>query len=142
MSYTDARNSVFNDIAGNCTVYNQFTHSQEDEKVLTALKPVIVERRGYDVPGCMEGTRKGVFEEIDVWLNDFDAPNVLWISGSPGAGKSAVASSLVTELTKRRRLASHFFCKRDHASLGDPAVLWRIDAGQVFCRSRPPRIPA
>jgi hypothetical protein len=126
----DARNNVFNDIAGNSTVYN-FSQSPGEEKVLAVLKPVDVERRGYNVPGCMEGTRKGVFGEIDVWLNDFGTPNVLWISGSPGSGKSAVASSLVTELTRRRRLASHFFCNRDHASLGDPAVLWRTVASDL-----------
>jgi hypothetical protein len=126
----DVRNSVLNDIAGNYNVYN-FTHSQEEEKVLAALNPAVVERRGYDVPGCMEGTRKGVFEEIDVWLNNFGAPNILWISGSPGSGKSAVASSLVSELTKRRRLASHFFCKRDHTRLGDPTVIWRTVASDL-----------
>lgn len=47
------------------------------------------------------------------------------------AGKSAVASSLVTELTKRRQLASHFFCKRDHASLSNPAVIWRTVASDL-----------
>ena len=38
----------------------------------------------------MEGTRKGVFKEIDGWINDFGAPNVLWVSGCPGSGKSAI----------------------------------------------------
>jgi hypothetical protein len=126
----NVRNSVLNDIGGNYTI-NHFAHSPEDEKVFASLKPVVDERRSYDVPGCMEGTRKGVFEEIDVWLNDFGTANVLWISGSPGSGKSAVASSLVSELTKRRRLASHFFCKRDCHRLGDPAVLWRTVASDL-----------
>ena len=125
---SDLRYSVFNDVNGNYTVYNNFTNSLEEEKILAVLNPAIVERRGYDVPGCMEGTRKGLFGEINGWLDDFGAPNVLWISGSPGSGKSAVASSLVSQLTKRRQLASHFFCKRDHDRLGDPAVLWRTVA--------------
>ena len=63
-------------------------HSRQEEKVLAALKPIIDERIRYDVPGCMEGTRRSVFEEIDAWLNDFSTANVLWISGSPGSGKS------------------------------------------------------
>lgn len=84
----DVRNSVFNDVGGNYTVNNYNIPSPDEEKVLATLKPVVVERRGYDVPGCMEGTRLCLFEEIDIWLNDFGAPNVLWISGSPGAGKS------------------------------------------------------
>jgi hypothetical protein len=49
----------------------------------------------------------------------------LWISGSPGAGKSAVASTLVSRLAKSRRLGSFFFFKRGDAVLGDPATLWR-----------------
>jgi hypothetical protein len=85
---TDARNSVFTEVGGDYNIYT-FTHSQEEEKVLAALKPVDVERRGY-VHGCMEGTRKGVFKEIDGWLNDFRAPNVLWVSGCPGSGKSGI----------------------------------------------------
>src|ERR1700733_4308988 len=121
---------VLNDIAGDLNVYN-IPNSQEEEKILAALNPAVVERKGYNVPGCMEGTRKGVFEEIDGWLEDFNAPNILWISGSPGSGKSAVASSLVSELIQRKRLASHFFCKRDHARLGDPAVLWRTVASDL-----------
>jgi hypothetical protein len=52
----------------------------------------------------------------------------LWISGSPGAGKSAVASTLVSNFTKQRRLGSFFFFKRGDASLGDPTALWRTVA--------------
>jgi ATPase family associated with various cellular activities (AAA) len=50
------------------------------------------------------------------------------ISGSPGAGKSAIASSLVSNLTKRRRLGSSFFFKRGDAILSDPTALWRTVA--------------
>jgi hypothetical protein len=84
---TVVRHSVLNDIAHDLNVYN-FPNSQEEEKILAALNPTVVEQRGYNVPGCMEGTRKSVFEEIDGWLDDFSAPNILWVSGSPGSGKS------------------------------------------------------
>ena len=120
--------SVLNDIARDLNVYNLPNSQEEENRILAALNPAVVERGGYEVLGCMEGTRKGVFKEIDGWLDDFSAPNILWISGSPGSGKSAVASSLVSELNQRERLASYFFCKRDHARLGDPAVLWRTVA--------------
>jgi hypothetical protein len=125
------RHSVLNDIARDLNVYNLPNSQEEENRILTALNPAVVEREGYEVLGCMEGTRKGVFEEIDGWLDNFGAPNILWISGSPGSGKSAVASSLVSELIQRQRLASYFFCKRDHARLGDPAVLWRTVASDL-----------
>jgi NACHT domain len=120
--------SVLNDIARDLNVYNLLNSQDEENQILAALNPAVVKRGGYEVLGCMEGTRKGMFKEIDGWLDDFSAPNILWISGSPGSGKSAVASSLVSELNQRERLASYFFCKRDHARLGDPAVLWRTVA--------------
>ena len=61
----------------------------------------------------------------------------MWISGSPGVGKSAVASTLVTNLTERRRLAAYFFFRRDEANLGDPATLWRTVAYDL-ARFHPP----
>jgi hypothetical protein len=76
----------------------------------------------------MDGTREKIFEEIDTWLDDIDAPNVLWIVGSPGSGKSAIASSLVYQLTKRRRMGSNFAFKRGNITLSDPAAVWRTIA--------------
>ena len=103
---TDARHGTFNQVQGNQT---NITHQHvDDDKILATLRPV--DRGGYDVPRCMEGTRQDVFRMINHWLNDFGAPNILWISGSPGAGKSAVASSLVLELTMQQRKGSRFFC--------------------------------
>jgi hypothetical protein len=52
----------------------------------------------------------------------------MWISGSPGTGKSAIASTLVSNLTKQGRLGSFFFFKRDDVNLSDPSVLWRTVA--------------
>jgi hypothetical protein len=76
----------------------------------------------------MKGTREEIFMEIDLWLADVDAPNVLWLSGSPGAGKSTIASSLVSKLTERRQLGSRFFCQRGDITLSDPASVWRTVA--------------
>src|ERR1700733_9439076 len=55
-------------------------------------------------------------------------PNILLISGSPGAGKSAIASSLVNDLAVQQRLGSYFFFKRGDANLGNPASFWRTVA--------------
>jgi hypothetical protein len=52
----------------------------------------------------------------------------MWISGSPGSGKSAIISSLVSKLTREGRLGSSFFFKRGDAILEDPASFWRTVA--------------
>ncbi|EGO05414.1 hypothetical protein SERLA73DRAFT_19626, partial [Serpula lacrymans var. lacrymans S7.3] len=74
---------------------------------------------------CMEGTREDIFKEIHHWLDNSTAEeNILWIKGNPGAGKSAVASSLLSQLTGAGRLGGSFFFRRDDASSSDPTALW------------------
>jgi hypothetical protein len=136
-------NSEVNNVGGDQHITKIFV---TEEKELAALKPA--DRNVY-VPRCMDGTRESVFKEIDNWLNGMSnssvvpsmtiytivlgpksslAPNIMWINGSPGVGKSAIASSLVSTLTEKRRLGSFFFFKRGDANSGDPASLWRTVA--------------
>ena len=65
---------------------------------------------------------------IDDWASDINAPNILWLSGSPGAGKSAIASTVASTLRERKRLGSRFFFKSGDETLGNPASLWRTVA--------------
>ena len=70
----------------------------------------------------MPGTREDVLTLIKTWLDDLNECNIFWLSGSPGSGKTTIASTVVTD--------SHcfsgqlFFC-RDEAELRDPDNLWR-----------------
>jgi hypothetical protein len=76
----------------------------------------------------MGGTRKGIFSRINDWLVDFKAPNILWIKGYPGIGKSAIASSLVDKLRLSKRLGSNFFFQREQAATMTSSALWRTVA--------------
>ncbi len=58
------------------------------------------------------------------WLKDLDLPNTLWMFGAPGAGKSAIATTLVKEFTERCCCAK-FSAKRDIADRRDPMRVWR-----------------
>lgn len=99
------------------------TGIRQDEELLTQLMP----RRlgGTHASECMDGTREDVFVQIDDWLNDFAAPNILWIRGFPGVGKSAIASTLITKLRERQRLGSSFVFDRAKATVTTPSTLWR-----------------
>jgi hypothetical protein len=125
-SFVEAPNSTFNQVGLNQINITYANQTSMVEAILASLKPA--ERGGYYIPPCMKGTREHIFKEIDLWLDDIDAPNVLWMSGSPGAGKSTIASSLVSRLTEKGVLGSSFFFNRGDLTLGDPAAVWRTVA--------------
>ena len=101
-----------------------FTTKTEEDLVLARLKPI---ESPYIHP-CMPGTRQWMIDKIHDWMGNHHGPNILWLSGSPGAGKSAVASTLVSTLQEAGQLGSSFFCKRDDIALSDPAACWRTIA--------------
>jgi 2-phosphoglycerate kinase len=65
----------------------------------------------------MEGTRQDILKRIDAWTTDFDAPNILWLKGHPGVGKSAISARVVERLGAAKRLGSRFFFQRQAASI-------------------------
>jgi hypothetical protein len=125
---TDASHSQFNSVGRD--QYNirntNITYSANHDPILASLKPI--DRSGYYVPPCMRGTRRWVVDKINSWLDDPLAPNILWLSGSPGAGKSTIASTVVSQLAERGRLGSNIFFKRGDVALSDPATVWRTVA--------------
>ncbi len=72
----------------------------------------------------MEGTRANVLREARDWLKDPELPNILWIFGAPGAGKSAIATTLIRQFSDER-LCAKFSAKRDIADRRDPKRVWR-----------------
>ncbi|KLO08314.1 WD40 repeat-like protein [Schizopora paradoxa] len=74
---------------------------------------------------CLPGTRTAILSEAENWLENSKSPNILWISGAPGAGKSAIATSLVRTVFPRICLCAKVFAKRDFADRRDPSLVWR-----------------
>ena len=70
----------------------------------------------------MPGTREDVLTLIKTWLDDLNEPNIFWLSGSPGSGKTTIASTVVADF--HCFFGKFFFC-RDEAELRDPDNLWR-----------------
>jgi hypothetical protein len=67
--------------------------------------------------------------KIRDWTIDLDAPNIMWISAHPGAGKSTIASHIAHDLKVDHRLGSFF--SFDRTTQSSPSVLWRMNAYEL-----------
>ncbi|RXW24196.1 hypothetical protein EST38_g1638 [Candolleomyces aberdarensis] len=99
--------------------------STEDDQILQELKPKGIELNTRPVAECMKGTRTDVLFSIDDWIDDVQAPNILWVRGFPGVGKSSIAATVTSNLRRLNRLGSRFIFQREKATVSTPNILWR-----------------
>lgn len=110
-------------IMGSLIVYVTISvNASADADVLSQLKC-----KEYTRPReCQVGTRTEILEQCTSWVCSPNAPNILWIKAAPGAGKSAIASSLVRLLgIHKQRLGSSFFFRRQESTVTTTRALWR-----------------
>ena len=77
---------------------------------------------------CMEGTRRSVLQEIENEIQNVDGHNVIWIRGSPGVGKSALAASIAAQLRAQDRHVIPFRFDRTRYATITTDALWRVVA--------------
>jgi hypothetical protein len=65
--YPQSSISEINNVSGDQHITTNIVNVTEEKATLALLRPAI--RNEYHVPRCMDGTREGVFKEIDLWLN-------------------------------------------------------------------------
>ena len=99
-----------------------------DEKKLDDLVHSLPGNRPSLRNPCMKGTRNDILDKIESELKRVDGPNVIWIRGSPGVGKSALASSIAIRLQKQNRQAICFRFDRTEFSTITTDALWRVVA--------------
>jgi len=75
----------------------------------------------------MESTRTTILQEIENEIKNVDGPNVIWIRGSPGVGKSALAASIANRLEDQKRHVIPFRFDRTDSTITTSA-LWRTVA--------------
>ena len=102
-----------------------------DDMLLSTLQDVY---KGTNVSagneeGCHVGTRETIITEILDWaaLEGLDVPKILWLHAMPGAGKSAIARTVVDRLKRSERhsnFAADFFFRRDDIEKRTPFALW------------------
>lgn len=81
---------------------------------------------------CNDGTRIDILSEISKWADDMrpDAPRLLWLNRAPGAGKSAITTSVARSLKKAGVLWAQFFVSRNFQSTTNPNSIFPSIAHQ------------
>ncbi|KAJ7478213.1 hypothetical protein FB451DRAFT_182614 [Mycena latifolia] len=73
----------------------------------------------FPEPACHPGTRTAVLEELSAWSIDPDLEStILWLHGSAGMGKSAIAQMFAGDCQAQGRLGASFFFRRGHSKRG------------------------
>ncbi|KZP21767.1 hypothetical protein FIBSPDRAFT_825489 [Athelia psychrophila] len=94
----------------------------------------------YDEQGkqpCHEGTRAEILAEILDWRNDKsnESQRFLWLTGDPGAGKSAITASIARACKDDKTLWAQFFINRNNAETTNPRLYFPSIARQLIDRS-------
>ncbi|KAK7037615.1 hypothetical protein VNI00_010828 [Paramarasmius palmivorus] len=84
----------------------------------------------YPQPRCHEDTRKEIQASILNWARSEDptTERLCWLSGSAGAGKSAIAQTIAEKTDLEGTLVSSFFFWRDDPQRNNPSRLFLVIA--------------
>ncbi|KAJ7844483.1 hypothetical protein B0H13DRAFT_2676169 [Mycena leptocephala] len=85
----------------------------------------------FPQPKCHPETRMKMLQDLRDWAQDTARPNILWLHGPAGAGKSAIMQTLADELADAGKLGGSFFFKRDHTTRGNANALFTTIAYQL-----------
>ena len=90
--------------------------------------------------GCMPGTRVQVLNNIDSWIKDPEAPQIFWLTGHAGSGKTAIGHTVCTRAHEDPDiiLGGSFFCSRSAGSVNQRDVRCIIPTlAQLLARQSP-----
>jgi len=105
------------------------THiAQIEKKELDDLTRTLGENRLPLREPCMEGTRTTTLQDIANEIKNTHGPNMIWIRGSPGVGKSALAASIAAWLRKQDLHVISFRFDRTQSTTITTDALWRAVA--------------
>jgi len=81
--------------------------------------------------GCLRGTRKGVLQEIEHWLDGEQEQQIFWLNGLAGTGKSTIAQTFAERMFAGGKLGASFFCSRDFADRNNLQAIFPTLAFQL-----------
>ncbi|KAF7369413.1 AAA-16 domain-containing protein [Mycena venus] len=111
--------NTFTSVAGNVTQFHVTSYGESGLDILyrfIAMGAAHDSGERFAEPACHPGTRVAVLEQLGAWAHDTrPESSILWLHGSAGMGKSAIAQMFAGNCKNSGRLGASFFFKR-----GDP----------------------
>ncbi|CAE6456499.1 unnamed protein product, partial [Rhizoctonia solani] len=86
---------------------------------------------------CKKDTRMQVISELNQWSLNPDTPNIYWMTGAAGTGKTTIAYTFADTLKFNRALAASFFCTRSSGECQDAERIIPTIAYQLAYYSTP-----
>ncbi|KAK0205534.1 hypothetical protein DFS33DRAFT_776726 [Desarmillaria ectypa] len=89
---------------------------------------------------CTEDTRLEILHKLSSWLDDISQPQIFWINGMAGMGKTSPAKRIARIASKNKVLGGSFFCSRRSADRRDirriiPSIAFHLAAvNEEYCR--------
>ncbi|KAJ6578716.1 hypothetical protein DFH09DRAFT_1148168 [Mycena vulgaris] len=113
---------TFNSVGGDQTNLNVTSYGESGLDIL--YRSVMIEAlhdsgERFPEPACHPGTRTAVLEALQSWAVATDPEStILWLHGSAGMGKSAIAQMFAGDCQAQGRLGASFFFRRGHPKRG------------------------
>ncbi|TFK69628.1 hypothetical protein BDN72DRAFT_959412 [Pluteus cervinus] len=125
-------------------IQNTYSPAPHDDDPLKLLRNKYASTASFDSAGrcatlqCHEETRRVIKKDLTAWVDSgaVAGPNLKWIEGSVGVGKSAVAKWIAEECMKKGQLAASFFFFRgnpdaNHIANFIPTIAYQIAVSLV-----------
>lgn len=82
----------------------------------------------YDLPICLELTQVDVRRRIVDWMNAESGPNILWLHGVSGSGKSTITMTIAEYFRDMSRLGAFIFFERGASGPGSaiPTIAFKL----------------
>ncbi|KAJ6564098.1 hypothetical protein B0H19DRAFT_1067691 [Mycena capillaripes] len=117
-----AHATTFNSVGGDMTQVSVTSYGESGIDFLyhyVAVEALHNSGERFPEPACHPGTRTTVLDELRAWALDTNhESSLLWLNGSAGAGKSAIAQMFAGECAHQSRLGASFFFRRGHLNRG------------------------
>ncbi|KAJ7501122.1 hypothetical protein B0H11DRAFT_754812 [Mycena galericulata] len=115
---------TFNSVGGDMNQLEVNVTSYGESGIDTLYRFIAIEAlhnsgERFQEPACHPGTRTAILAELNAWsLDTSPTSQLLWLHGSAGAGKSAIAQMFAGDCDTQGRLGASFFFRRGHPKRG------------------------